>query len=170
VNYEKFKADIRLYRIVDDYSGSVIYYPSFLQTYSPEINFGNLNGIAAGVNLNIWKLLLEERFNYNSYEEINIPNSSRIKIHSHSGLYYKDILFDRNLELKTGFVFKFYDFESDDFESAYQLDFTLVGIIQQVAIVYLSLENLLNEQYFLVPYYPMRERGLRFGLAWELFN
>jgi len=74
------------------------------------------------------------------------------------------------MSLKTGFVLKYYDFESENFESAYQVDFTIAGIIQKVAIVYFSWENLFDKQYFIVPYYPMRERGIRFGLAWEMFN
>jgi len=79
-------------------------------------------------------------------------------------------LFNQDLDLKTGFVLNYYDFESKDFKSASQLDFTIAGTIRKVAIVYFSWENLLNEKYFIVPYYPMRERGIRFGIAWELFN
>jgi hypothetical protein len=111
---------------------------------------------------------MEGKFVYNSFN--NEQLSSEVKTHIHGGLFYKDILFENNLDLKTGIVIKYYDFVSEEFESAYQFDFTIAGRIQESAIVYFSWENLFNEQYFIVPYFPMRERGVRFGLAWELFN
>jgi outer membrane cobalamin receptor len=54
--------------------------------------------------------------------------------------------------------------------SNYKLDFTAAGEIQKVAIVYFSWENLFDNSYYIIPYYPMFRRGIRFGLAWELFN
>jgi hypothetical protein len=51
-----------------------------------------------------------------------------------------------------------------------KLDFTLAGEIKGAAIFYFIWENLLGNQYYITPYYPMPERNIRFGLAWELFN
>jgi outer membrane cobalamin receptor len=50
------------------------------------------------------------------------------------------------------------------------VDFTLAGEIKKAAIVYFTWENLFDETYYIVPYYPMFRRGIRFGVAWELFN
>ena len=135
-----------------------------------ESNIKKITGYSASLNFDFWRIGLEGRFSFINYEERNVLTSSEIKMHAHSGIFYKDILFNSNLDLKTGFVLKYYDFESENFESAYQVDFTIAGIIQKVAIVYFSWENLFDKQYFIVPYYPMRERGIRFGLAWEMFN
>ena len=51
-----------------------------------------------------------------------------------------------------------------------RLDFTLTGEIQKVAMIYFTWQNLLNNKYFVVPYYPMPARSIRFGITWELFN
>ena len=51
-----------------------------------------------------------------------------------------------------------------------RFDLHISGIIQEVATIYLTWENLTNEQYFIVPYYPMPEKNIRFGISWELFN
>lgn len=168
INFNKLYADIRLYRQEKDYPA---YTPVFnLPFILPVPTSGKLNGVSANVTFDFWRIGLEGRFNYNSFDESQTLTSPEIKMHINGGIFYKDILFNENLDIKTGFVLKYYDFESENFKSAYQVDFTLAGIIQEVAIVYFSWENLFDEQYFIVPYYPMRERGIRFGLAWELFN
>jgi outer membrane cobalamin receptor len=55
-------------------------------------------------------------------------------------------------------------------EPIYKLDFILSGEIRKAAIVYFSIENILDKQYFITPYYPMPGISLRFGLAWEFLN
>ena len=80
--------------------------------------------------------------------------------------------------MKTGFVFYYtgknnvYTYEHGVIEvpASNKLDFTLVGEIQKVAIVYFTWENLFDNNYYITPYYPMPARNLRFGVAWELFN
>jgi outer membrane cobalamin receptor len=168
INFNKLYADIRLYRQEKDYP---VYIPVFNLPFTSLVQTsGKLNGVSANLTFDFWKIGFEGKFNYNSFDESQTSAYSKIKMHINGGIFYKDILFNDNLNLKTGFVLKYYDFESQDFESAYQLDFTVAGIIQKAAIVYFSWENLFDEQYFIVPYYPMRERGIRFGIAWELFN
>lgn len=130
----------------------------------------DISGFGTYLNYDFWKINFEGRFSYNTFEGNPEPTASEIRLHFNTGIFYKDILFNENLDLKTGFVFKYYDFESSNYTSANQIDFTVSGIIQKTAIVYFSWENLLDNEYFIVPYYPMRERGIRFGLAWELFN
>ncbi len=94
------------------------------------------------------------------------------------GIYYTGNLFDNNLELKTGFRFHYMgernsfgnNFSPVKVSPNYKLDFTLAGEIQKSAIAYFAWENLLNNLYFITPYYPMPERGVRFGVAWEILN
>ena len=170
VNYESLFANITMY----NKNNSTSVYKVFSNTLMPSFNLlestGNFTGFALNLNYDFWKLRLEEGLNYNSHKGDQNALASEIKTHINSGLFYKDTLFNSDLDLKTGFVLNYYDFESSDFKSASQIDFTLAGTIRKVAIVYFSWENLLNEKYFIVPYYPMRERGIRFGIAWELFN
>ncbi len=115
-----------------------------------------------------------------------------------AGGYYVDTLFRRNLYLKAGaeirvsgkqqfFIYDFqhsrqafyrYDASSDkvisikDEETNYhfQLDIFITGTIQERAIVYLTFENILSIKNYIVPYYPVKPFGVRFGLSWELFN
>jgi hypothetical protein len=99
------------------------------------------------------------------------------------GIYYKDILFNSSLDLKTGFVANYTGKQSlkslviphvgaisTDIESWLTIDFTLSGEIQKAAIVYFTWENLFDWKYYITPYYPMLQRNMRFGIAWEIFN
>jgi len=60
---------------------------------------------------------------------------------------------------------------SDDMgASSYQIDLFLSATIQDRAIIFFVFENLLNNQYFIVPNYFKQQTGIRFGLSWELFD
>ncbi len=136
-----------------------------------------MNGVNLKANLDIKPLLLETQTSY-CY---NYKNTSELlnlfpKVNFEGGIYYKNILFKENLNLKTGFKF-YYNSEMGcesfiftSIPSSLHVDFTLVGEIQKVAYVYFTWENILGKQYYLVPYYPMRGRNLHFGVSWELFN
>ncbi len=101
-----------------------------------------------------------------------------------AGLYYKDILFNTNLNLKTGFIFYYtgkqnlspiyyqdvLTYFNNEVAQSFTVDFTLVGEIRKAAIIYFTWENLFDKQYFITPFYPMPSRGIRFGIGWELFN
>ena len=94
------------------------------------------------------------------------------KVNFTGGLYYKNILFSNNLNLKTGLIYSFMGKRNSsigEVNSNWKLDFT-AGEIQKVAMIYFTWENLFNNEYYIVPYYPMYQRGIRFGIAWELFN
>ena len=170
INYESLFTNVTMYSRKISPSTNQLYTNGLILQYGLFESAGNLTGFALNLNYNFWKIGLEESINYNSYKEDKSALSSEIKMHINSSVFYKDTLFSQDLDLKTGFVLNYYDSESDNFKSASQLDFTIAGTIRKVAIVYFSWENLLNEKYFIVPYYPMRERGIRFGIAWELFN
>ncbi|MBI9072655.1 MAG: TonB-dependent receptor plug domain-containing protein [Melioribacteraceae bacterium] len=59
---------------------------------------------------------------------------------------------------------------SDKAGQNYSLDLFVAGRFQELAIVYLTLENVLNRQYYIVPYYPKRSMTFRFGISWEFYN
>jgi outer membrane cobalamin receptor len=50
------------------------------------------------------------------------------------------------------------------------IDFILSGTIQNTATLFFTWENLLNKKYFFIPYFPMPERNIRFGVSWEFLN
>jgi hypothetical protein len=94
------------------------------------------------------------------------------------------MFFNDNLDLKAGFKFYYtgefsagyHTFEGGNIQSeggvdpTNKLDFNLAGEIQKVAIFYFQWENLFGNEYYITPYYPMPERNIKFGIAWELFN
>ncbi|HCY76586.1 MAG TPA: hypothetical protein DHV28_11760 [Ignavibacteriales bacterium] len=141
------------------------------------VKYGYLNGLGLNLKFNYWKLLLETNSSY--YYTIGYNKLMGVpEFQTQTGLYYTSILFNDNLDLKTGFVF-YYTGTNNVFTrehgvtevpSSYKLDFTLVGEIQKTAIVYFTWQNLIDNQYYITPYYPMLSRSIRFGVAWELFN
>jgi hypothetical protein len=50
------------------------------------------------------------------------------------------------------------------------LDLFLAGTIQERATVFVTLENVLNSEYYIVPYYIKQPITLRFGVSWLLFD
>ena len=144
---------------------------------------GNSSGFGTYFNFYYWKILLEGSGSYNIPGKSGSNFNQEItpltpKINFNGGIYYKDILFSQNLNLKTGFMFfytgkqemKLNGYVTQTVNPSVRIDFTLIGEIQKVAYVYFTWENLLDSQYYIVPYYPMPSRGIRFGISWELLN
>jgi hypothetical protein len=160
--------------------------------------FNNREVTSSGFNLffdvNYWKLLLSTKFSYFiNYDSLNsIPQFSLS-----GGLYFVDTLFDGNLVLKSGINYRYFgakNFISYDFEksrsvryfsqgdsspellstemvpTAFQFDLFIAATIDELAIFYFVFENILNEVYYLVPYYSMYQSGIRFGVSWEIFD
>ena len=139
--------------------------------------------VGGNVSIKFWKILLEgssyyDLSDHNSFGDHPALSIAEPKIKLRGGIYLDGYFFEDNLNLKTGFVFN-YNSQQRVYSSGQlsylagqfaTIDFTLAGEIQKVAIAYFRWENLLDETYYIVPYYPMYRRGIRFGVAWELFN
>jgi hypothetical protein len=186
LRYDSFSSNVRLFRK----SGSFVPEPLSnrgMSTY-PSRKFveQSLWGAGTGISLKLWKILLEVQSHYFfSTESSDDVLFGMPKLKFLGGLYFADNLFDSNLDLKAGFLFTYtgkqkYLFSESVFngssksilniDESFKIDFTLAGEIQKTAIVYFTWENLLDSKYFVTPYYPMPERTIRFGLAWELSN
>lgn len=156
-------------------------------------------GINFKFDIKLWKFLLSSNSNFYFSDDM-LNTAEIPEFNSNGGFYYIDTLFNSNLKLKTGFNYysvgsrgySFIDYEKNitahytlfiasnirskvtpapgSYSPSYQIDFFLAGQIQDNATVYFTFENLLGTKYFIVPYYPMYERGMRFGVAWEFFN
>lgn len=158
-----------------------------------------LNGLNFNINFKLWKVLMISNtsiyFSNEARKENGLPEFT-----SNGGIYYVDTLFNSNLNLKSGFNYWLFgkrnylsiDFEKnistpyhwyfspiartipyipeDEYSPSFQLDFFVAGQIQERAIVYFVFENLLDTKYFIVPYFPKQERGIRLGVAWEFFD
>ncbi|MBV6419943.1 MAG: hypothetical protein DAHOPDDO_01169 [Ignavibacteriaceae bacterium] len=165
------------------------YFDAHYNLYTPEIFYGPVplevtttreaKGLGLTLNYKFWLLLLETNTSYYFKYSRSVPEWQ-----FSGGLYVNDLFFDDNLDLKAGFRFYYtgefsggyYLFEGGDIRSnrradpTNKLDFNLAGEIKKVAIFYFQWENLFNNLYYTTPYYPMPERNIKFGLAWELFN
>jgi hypothetical protein len=137
----------------------------------------SIKGLGVNFNYQYWKLLLETNtshyFDIKGYDSFTLPD-----LQFNGGLFVNDMFFDNNLYLKAGFIYYYSgnikarttNTEIVDVESSHKLDLSVAGEIREVAIVYFAWENLFNSQYYITPFYPMRERNIRFGISWELFD
>jgi len=51
-----------------------------------------------------------------------------------------------------------------------RLDFFLSARIRKRATFYFTVENILDNNYYIVPFYPMRQRSIKIGIAWDFIN
>jgi hypothetical protein len=168
------------------------YYPNSDIIYYDIVDFKR-SGVNIDLSIKLWKILLQSNtsfyFDETKFVDRELPSQT-----SFGGIYYVDTLFNQNLDLKAGLKYKFYgergaaiyDFQkmqstyyySDHsltytgglLQYDYQLDLFVAGKIRHRATVYLVFENLLDEQFYVVPYYPIQPRGLRLGFAWEFID
>jgi len=149
----------------------------------------------SGVNLSfdfkLWKFLFSNSFNYFlSSREERIYASPDYTLAGK--LYYFDQLFSNNLDVKVGINYRFtggqspfiYDFEKSlqigselttmihysDVLPSFQLDLYLAGTIQKRATIFVTLENILDTDYYIAPYYFKQPITMRLGVSWLLFD
>lgn len=189
-SYFSTKNNNDLYYIADRGPGTII--TNEVSQYF--VKASALAGISLNMNFRFWKLLLESNSSYylnHDREKLTLPQYSLF-----SGIYYVDTLFNANLKLKAGFNFYIngsqnyfsYDFErsirfqyentgtviklikEETSDISYQLDLLITGQFQDEAILYITFENLLGYNYYIVPYFPKQPRSLRFGISWEFLD
>jgi hypothetical protein len=167
----------------------------FLQELVSKVtNDKTLQGLNLKFDWHLWKILLSTNSTYYFIQD-DKDNFPLPDFTSNGGIYYVDTLFNSNLKLKTGINYhligkrgyQFIDFETFEIvrsirtngnvilpfvnvKPSVQFDFFLAGKIQDAATIYFVFENMLNEKYYIVPYYPKQERGLRLGVAWEFLD
>ncbi|MGE5412462.1 MAG: hypothetical protein ACM3MI_15995, partial [Clostridiales bacterium] len=133
-------------------------------------------GIGSSFKFNLWRIYFEGYGVYYYNEKAQIGKYRLPEYTLRGGIYYRDTLFNANLHLKTGFYARYTgveDYYSYDFETqmraissrdlntsdntlrtvspSLQLDFKIIAEIQQRAILYFTLENLLDKMIYTVP-------------------
>ena len=159
-------------------------------SYFTEKDISN-SGINLNVNFRLWAFLFSNNFSYYfSSKEERVYASPDYTLAGQ--IYYINKLFSNNLKLKTGITYRFtggqlpfvYDFEKslqitndltpfvnyDTVPPSLQLDLVLAGTIQESATIFVTLENVLNTEYYLVSYYFKQPITLKFGVPWLLFD
>ncbi len=176
---------------INDYADTLVNEISGFETEAVE-----RSGVSLSLSVRIWKLLFSNNAAY--YLDINSNKYNSLPEFTLSGgLYYIDTLFNNNLYLKAGLNYSLtgeksyvtYDFEtsravyytstdgssvspisSDVIPFSKQLDLFAAGTIRKNATIYIVYENVLNEDYYVLPYYPVYRQGLRIGLSWEFLD
>ncbi|MDX1702338.1 MAG: putative porin, partial [Melioribacteraceae bacterium] len=183
IKYYNFNLDLDIKYFNNEYV-SHLYFRGDPKYYGDHLF--STEGLGLIINYKIWIFRLESNTSYYfNINEANLDEAGYEKPNSLpdwqfiGGVYVNDIFFDKNLDLKAGFKFtytgkietsRYYSGINLTVEPTNKLDFTLAGEIKGAAIFYFIWENLIGNQYYITPYYPMPERNIRFGLAWELFN
>ncbi|NPV11264.1 MAG: hypothetical protein HPY57_05670 [Ignavibacteria bacterium] len=187
---EKYFSNPTTYYSIEQYNNLLNYYPSSEKLYGGKFDF----------QYSYWKLhsnfsfLYNDRiqnFNGSSFHKITQP-----RFQTRFETYYRDLLFKSSLDLMAGFrinVFSSYsarsfspskltfvdvrlyndsliNFALIKIPSNFTIDLFASGRIKESAIVYLSIENLLNRKFYLIPYYPTNDIQFRFGLIWEFYD
>ncbi|RJP67070.1 MAG: hypothetical protein C4539_10550 [Ignavibacteriales bacterium] len=160
-----------------------------------------LIGANLGLNYQLWRFNIESSLSGYYMKNKMVSSSINQRIYLlpeytfNGGIYYKDILFSNNLNLKTGIRVSSVGFQqgyageldkSDLWEQINEkrygtqynvtlhpsltLDFILIGEIQKRATIYFSFENLLDKKYFIVEGYYMPPRYIKLGVAWQFLN
>lgn len=180
INYKGDLIEASIRYFINEYQAVIFsaspLYPTFFYTN----NFGDLSGITSDIRFNYQFILFESKTNYfwklDSEKIYNTPVYS-----SRNGIYYYNKLFNDNLDLKAGILLNILGNQNtfqENKNTSYlistnpvqTIDFSLSGTIQKRATLYFIWENLLNKKYFLIPYFPMPERNIRFGVSWEFYN
>ncbi len=177
-----------------------------LPVFNSETNSDDLTyvfddkSISSGINFNsnieFWNILTTTNVNFYWQNESQFETQENI-LSINAGIFYVDTLYNDNLNLKTGFIFKLFDnpnysiYNFQHMRSAsysivdeainklslqsvlndkMRVDFYLAGRIQDAATFYFIYENILGNNYFIVPYYPMPEGGMRIGISWDFLD
>lgn len=192
LSYFTYKNSNAFKPIINNYADTLIINEvEILENYSQSISGFNVN-----FNFKFWNLIFSNNINY--YFDSGDDNLISHPNFSVAGkLYYVDMLFENNLKLKAGINYRFtgeqpyfiYDIEksmqarfvtvdgvSSDLlndktvPQTFQLDLYFAGTIQELATIFIVLENVIDNEYYIVPYYYKQPQMLRLGVSWILFD
>ncbi len=115
----------------------------------------------------------------------DIPLTLTPQLYADASLYFRDTLFNNNLDLKIGLRSKYISEQTGmkpfdeanifvpSIESIFgpsaATDFFVMGKIGD-AYIHFMWENIFGVQYMLTPVYPMYSSNIRFGVSWEFWN
>lgn len=135
--------------------------------------------------LRVWFLSIEGTGLYLSRSSDSPVTKEYPEFSATGGLYFWDRLFDNHLNLKAGFrgrvqtgqagtafnpeIVAYIQNLDQPLSAGAAVDFVLIGLIGD-AHVHLIWENILDAEYFATPYYPVRDRAIRFGLSWTFLD
>jgi outer membrane cobalamin receptor len=143
-------------------------------------------GLELRLALRIWVLQLEGAGMWLRFAEDGIRQKELYpELAGHGGFFYRNVLLEGALDLKAGFQARFSTSSRgamfDQAAVAYvpnggtviergaALDFYAIAQMGN-AYVHFIWENLTDAGYFSTPYYPARDRNIRFGISWKFLD
>jgi outer membrane receptor protein involved in Fe transport len=156
----------------------------------PGITFANgdevINqGIDFRFHLRIWHLFLEGSGIYLTRNSDSPVIAEYPEFSVSGGVYFWEKLIEDHLHLKAGFsaryqtgqtgtafnpeVLAYVQNPDEPIKGGAAIDLVVIGRIGD-AYVHFIWENLTESEYFATPYYPVRDRAIRFGLSWQFLD
>lgn len=156
----------------------------------PPLAFTNVprvvtNGVEVKLGMRLWVLYLEGVGNYVIQTSDGLNTGLFPKVWANGGISYWNRLLNDKLELKVGFKGRYRSSHSGAVFNPEVLafvankgvplgqsslgDFFVMAHIGD-AYIHLVWENLTSVEYYSTPYYPVLEREIRLGIAWEFLN
>jgi hypothetical protein len=139
-------------------------------------------GFSINANLRLGKIELESNLNYNHYNN-NLIKKIMPELFCHFGLYYESKLISDNINLKIGFNGSYYSqfilltdisqnesLQETKYYSPNGIINFLAALTIQTATIYISVNNLFNNNYFVTKIYPMNDRNFQLSISWTFFD
>lgn len=157
----------------------------------PGVTFTNgdkliTSGIEGKLKARVWLLYLEGTALFVTQSDAGDTSIFRYpQLVASGGIYVWQKLLEDNLDLKIGFRGRFQSSSRGEFFNPEVIAFvpnngTPLGAGSSVdgvlfaglgrAVVSLTWENLTNSRYFITPHYPVLDRGIKFGVRWQLWD
>lgn len=143
------------------------------------------SGATASLDLRYRPFSLEGNVEYLVQQSGGATLAAYPKMSGNGGLFFRSMLVNDKLELKTGFrgrfslgysgvvfnpeMIAYVTNTGTPLGTSASADFFLIGHIGD-AYIHFIWENLANIRYYGTPYYPGTERAIRFGFSWEFLN
>ena len=143
------------------------------------------HGVEASIAFQLWVLYFDGVATYIMQKTDGVDLALYPKLSANGGVYFWKRILNDNLDLKVGLRGRFLSSQQGAVFNPEVLayvpnsgpriglgsstDFFLIARIGN-AYFHLMWENLLNNTYFVTPYYPAFDRAARFGIKWEFLN
>ena len=142
-------------------------------------------GVDAGAAVRIGSFYIEGSGLMVTVKQDSIGELVLPKFSGTGGVYFWDTLFSGHLDLKVGLRGRFlsqnrgeeYNPQAMLFVPGAQVTYNMVGSGDLVimfhigsAYVHFIWENLVDQKYIVVPFYPMPDRAIKLGISWEFIN
>lgn len=166
------------------------YFPEKLKTYGTNLL----------LKFHLWKITSNINFTYsdqlNTFQQNQYHKIDQPRFLTRTEIFYRGNFFKESLDLLLGIrlvgfssfsgksfspeklIFvdtraygdSIINFNSVKIPANFTLDIFASGRVQDAANVYLSLENIFNRKFYLMPYYPVNDIQFRFGISWEFWD